>query len=357
MKLPSAGSQALNAGEQCDCSPQPSSVGSVSPHDLENVSAKNKAVSVCVPMYNNSATIGRCLRSILDQDGVDFEIVVVDDQSSDDSAAIAATMIRPGDRLIRNGSRLGLNENHNKCLELARGRLLQFVHGDDWLLPGALQTLARCFDDPTVGLAFSPRRVESDDLRWKRRYGQLHTHFWKLQRCNHGPSLATQMALSGAASNWIGEPTCVMFRHQLALDVGGLRPDIYQLVDLDFWLRMMLRSAVCFVPQELSVRSHTAATATTRNTATRRWWLDQLRILTWLIVDPASPITVRIIAGVWWLPSWLGAALQVAAGPDRSSRMKTLVLAPFREFARAKRLRDGMYPPPLARQAIGRSSL
>jgi cellulose synthase/poly-beta-1,6-N-acetylglucosamine synthase-like glycosyltransferase len=323
----------------------------VSPHDLENASA-NKSVSVCVPMYNNSATIERCLRSILDQDGIDFEIVVVDDNSSDDGATIAATMLRPGDRFIRNRSRLGLNGNHNKCLELAGGRNVQFVHADDWLLPGALRTLAGCFDDPIVGLAFAPRRVVSEDPRWKRRYGQLHTHFWKLRQHNHGPSLVTQMAMSGATSNWIGEPTCVMFRRELAQDVGGFREDIYQFVDLDLWLRIMLRSAVCFVPQELSVRSHTAATATTRNTATRREWLDQLRVLTWLIIDPASSVTIRIMAGVWWFAGWIGAAMLVAAaGPDRSSRLKTLALAPFREFACARRLRDGLQERQTARAA------
>jgi hypothetical protein len=96
----------------------------------------NPPISVCVPMYNNSATIERCLRSVLDQEGVEFEIVVVDDDSSDESAAIATRMLRPGDRLIHNESRAGLNQNHNKCLALARGRCIQFVHGDDWLLPG-----------------------------------------------------------------------------------------------------------------------------------------------------------------------------------------------------------------------------
>ena len=94
-------------------------------------------------MYNNSATIQRGLRSILDQDGVDFEIVVVDDDSTDDCAAVAAAMLRPQDRLIRNQSRLGLNANHNKCLEVARGDLIQFVHGDDWLLPGSPQNPCR----------------------------------------------------------------------------------------------------------------------------------------------------------------------------------------------------------------------
>lgn len=301
----------------------------------------NPPLSVCVPMYNNSATIERCLRSILGQEGVEFEIVVVDDDSSDDSAAIAARLLRPRDRLIRNASRVGLNQNHNKCLEHARGTCIQFVHGDDWLLPGALRTLSQYFDDPAVGMAFAPRRVVSDDLKWKRRYGRGHTHFWKLREYNHGPWLVTQMVLQGGNNNWIHEPTCVMFRRQLALDVGGFRNDIYQLVDLDLWYRLMLRSAVCFVPQQLSVRSHTSATETTRVMKTRRCWLDQLRLLTWLIMDPASPTAIRIIAGLWWLPAWLALPLEAAVfGPQRWMRLKTLGLAPFREFAHVRQLRD-----------------
>jgi GT2 family glycosyltransferase len=306
-----------------------------------NESPMSPAVSVCVPTYNNGETIERCLRSILDQDDVEFEIVVVDDDSSDETAEIAARMLRPGDRLIRNESRVGLNQNHNKCLAQARGRCIQFVHGDDWLLPAALRTMSECFEDPAVGLAFAPRRVDTDDLKWKGRYGNLQTRFRGLRARNHGPSLVRQMALHGANGNWIGEPTCVMFRHRLALDAGGFRNDIYQLVDLDLWDRLMLRSTVCFVPRELSVRCHTTATETTRVMNTRRYWLDQLRILTWLVVDPASPTAIRIVAAVWWLPAWLKAMLEtVVFGPQRWSRLKIWASAPVDEFARARRLRD-----------------
>jgi glycosyltransferase involved in cell wall biosynthesis len=296
-------------------------------------------VSVCVPMYNNGGTIERCLRSILDQDGVDFEIIVVDDDSSDDGAAVAAAMLRPGDRLVKNQPRLGLNGNHNKCLELARGTCVQFVHGDDWLLPGALATLARCFEDPAVGLAFAPRRVVGDDERWQRMYGKMYTHFRNLRERNDGPSLVRQVASRGAKENWVGEPTSVMFRRRLALDAGGLRTDIYQLVDVDFWLRLMLRSTVCFVPRELSVRSHMKGTETTHVMSTRRYVLDQLRILSWLAVDPASPRSIRILARLWWFPAWLALVVEIATfGPQRASHLKTLAAAPFREFPRARAL-------------------
>jgi glycosyltransferase involved in cell wall biosynthesis len=314
----------------------------MNPNDVDE-SPVIPSISVCVPMYNNSATLVRCLRSILDQDGVEFEIVIVDDDSSDDCADIAATMLRTGDRLISNESRLGLNQNHNKCLELARGTRIQFVHADDWLLPGALRKLAPCFDDPAVGLAFAPRRVVQDNIPWWwRAASNPHRFFLKLREYNRGPSLVTQMVLTGGgAGNWIGEPTCVMFRRQLALDVGGLRDDIYQLVDVDFWLRLMLRSAVCFVPQVLSVRTQSVGTESVRNAKTRRNWLDQLRVLTWLIVDPASTTVIRIMARAWWLLIWLALYLGVAAlGPQRWSRLKTLAQAPVKEFANARRLAD-----------------
>jgi glycosyl transferase family 2 len=301
----------------------------------------NPRVSVCIPMYNNSATIQRGLRSILDQDGVDFEIVVVDDDSTDDSAALAGAMLRPQDRLIRNRSRLGLNANHNKCLEVARGDLIQFVHGDDWLLPAALKTLVACFDDPTVGLAFAPRQVETDDQDWAKRYGKIHKRFRKLDEHNQGSSLVAQMVARGAKDNWIGEPTCVMFRRQLALDAGGFRTDIFQLVDVDFWMRLMLRSAVRFVPQELSVRSHTTATATIRVMATRRNLLDRQHVLTWLMVDPLSPNRIRVAAALWWIPAWVALLIEVAIlGPQRRLHVKTMAMAPLREFRRARQLRD-----------------
>lgn len=296
-------------------------------------------ISVCVPMYNNGATIARCLRSVLDQDG-EFEILVVDDDSSDDGVAIAATMLRAGDRLVRNESNLGGHKNHDRCLELARASIIQFVHGDDELLPGALETLVRCFEDPSVGLAFAPRRVVTENLEWLRYCGTIHTYFRRLDEYNDGPSLVAQMVARGMPGNWIGEPTSVMFRRELAMDVGGFREEFFHLADIDMWLRLLLRSSARFVPQELAVRYH----ATERDSTTRPWWLDRLRILTWMIVDPASPTVIRIMSGLWWLPVWLRLTVEEAmiSGPDRRSRLKTLSLAPFREFAHFWRLRDGL---------------
>ncbi len=101
----------------------------------------------------------------------------------------------------------------------------------------------------------------------------------------------------------------------------------------------MLRSTICFVPQELSVRSHMKGTETTHVMSSRRYVLDHLRILSWLAVDPVSPRSVRILARLWWFPAWLALVVEIATfGPHRRLHLKTLAQAPFREFSRARRL-------------------
>jgi hypothetical protein len=128
-----------------------------------------------------------------------------------------------------------------------------------------------------------------------------------------------------------------MFRRQIALDAGGFRSDIYNFVDLDIWLRLMLRSRVCFVPKKLSVRYHSFSTESARNWVSERDFLDRLRILTWMVVDPASPLDIRMLAGFWWQIAWLRISARTALhGPDRRTRMKTLMVAPVRELATAR---------------------
>jgi len=297
---------------------------------------------VCIPMFNNAATITRCLDSVLAQEGVDYEIVVVDDDSTDGGVDLVVPALRPGDRLVRNDTRRGLIGNHNECLRRARGTYVQFVHADDWLLPDALRALAMELDESDGGLAFSPRQVVTDDVKFLRRCGQLHTRFRKLRDRNDGQALAMQMVVNGIHHNWVGEPTCVMFRRQLALEAGRFRDDVYQMLDLDLWLRLMIRSTVCFVPRALSARCHTSATESVRNKAIRRDWLDQLRLLASMSVDPAAPFRIRFVSRLWWFLIWPRVVVEgVVLGPTRYAHFKESLSAPFTEFSRARRVFAG----------------
>jgi glycosyltransferase involved in cell wall biosynthesis len=102
-------------------------------------------ISFCIPAYNSAATIERCLRAVLAQDAPSREILVVDNASTDDTAARAKKLLDgvPGARVVVNDKNLGRIENWNRCLELAGGRYLKFALTNDVLLPGCAAVLLR----------------------------------------------------------------------------------------------------------------------------------------------------------------------------------------------------------------------
>ena len=96
-------------------------------------------ISVVIPLYNKEASITQSLGSVLSQSYRDFEVVIVDDGSTDGSVAIVESMSDPRIRLIKqeNG---GPSKARNTGVKNARGEWILFLDADDELLPGALET-------------------------------------------------------------------------------------------------------------------------------------------------------------------------------------------------------------------------
>lgn len=252
-------------------------------------------VSVCVPVYNGADSIGRSIDSVLAQTYTDFECVVVDNNSADATIARVQAYSDPRIRIVRNQTNLGMVGNHNRCLGVARGQLIQFVHADDWLLPDCLEKLVPMFDHDNVGLAFAPRRVVTPDKAWKARYGRLEGNLRPLVKFNDGAELIRRYLAAGADGNPIGEPTSVMVRRETLLAAGGFRPQVPQLQDIDAWLRMLTRSDAGFLEEELTVRWHHAGTATETFAGTTT--LDHMWVLADLISsrDLAAPLRLRAL--------------------------------------------------------------
>jgi len=120
----------------------------------------NAEVSFCVPAYNASANIERCLRGVLAQRVPSREILVVDNCSTDDTVERARTILRdvPEARILINESNLGRVENWNRCLELSAGSYIKFAFTNDVLLPGGTQMLlSRARERPEVVMVCSRR--------------------------------------------------------------------------------------------------------------------------------------------------------------------------------------------------------
>lgn len=99
-------------------------------------------ISVVIPLYNKEASIAQSLRSVLSQSYRDFEVVIVDDGSTDDSVSIVESMSDPRIRLVKqeNG---GPSKARNTGVKNARGEWILFLDADDELQPGAMEYFAQ----------------------------------------------------------------------------------------------------------------------------------------------------------------------------------------------------------------------
>jgi glycosyltransferase involved in cell wall biosynthesis len=108
-------------------------------------------VTVIIPAYNQSRYLGEAVQSVLAQTYGDFEIVVVDDGSTDDTRSVAAGFTDPRVRYIYQQNR-GLSAARNTGIRHARGALLTFLDSDDLFLPEKLGLLVAALDEnPHVG--------------------------------------------------------------------------------------------------------------------------------------------------------------------------------------------------------------
>ncbi len=106
------------------------------------------AISVIIPMYNATEFIGRCLHSVFNQTFTDFEIILIDDCSTDNSIDVAKELISnaPGylkERitLLKNEKNSGQSFSRNKGIDTAKGEWLYFMDSDDEITPDCFEAL------------------------------------------------------------------------------------------------------------------------------------------------------------------------------------------------------------------------
>lgn len=122
--------------------------------------------SIVVPAYNAAQTLPETLNSLLAQTEVDFEIVVVDDGSTDDTASVVAPyLLDPRVKLLRQANR-GLAGARNSGIAAVQGDYVGFCDADDLWMPGKLSAHVRHLDMcPDVGLSFSGARLVDTEGR------------------------------------------------------------------------------------------------------------------------------------------------------------------------------------------------
>jgi succinoglycan biosynthesis protein ExoO len=101
----------------------------------------NPEVSVILPAYNSQQYITKAIRSLLEQTYRNFEVIIVDDGSTDDTAKIAANLADDRFKIIRKRRNQGVAAARNAALKIARGKWITLLDADDWYAPERLEKL------------------------------------------------------------------------------------------------------------------------------------------------------------------------------------------------------------------------
>jgi glycosyltransferase involved in cell wall biosynthesis len=161
----------------------------------------NPSVSFVVPCYKLAHLLPECINSILSQTYGDFEVLIMDDSSPDNTPDVAQSFRDPRIKHIRNDSNLGHLRNYNKGIGLTRGKYVWLISADDYLRkPYVLERYVGLLDKhPHVGYVFCPALGIRDGLETRvlGRYSQhrdrdriipRHVFLAKLLRSNFVPS-------------------------------------------------------------------------------------------------------------------------------------------------------------------------
>ncbi len=214
--------------------------------------ASTPKVSVCIPIFNGAGYIRGALDSVFQQKYQDFEVVIVDNCSTDQTEALVAELSSQSEKIcfFRNEQNIGLAGNLDKCLEYARGDYIKYLCVDDLLLPGCLEQMVVELDThPEVSLVCGGRLGinESGRAFSLQRYSsrkEIIPGHEAITRCLYG-------------RNYIGEPSAVMFRKSDVLE--GFRDDLPQVMDMELWFRLLETGKLMSIESPLcSVRFHDA---------------------------------------------------------------------------------------------------
>jgi glycosyltransferase involved in cell wall biosynthesis len=203
-------------------------------------------VSVVIPCYNQAHFLGEAIESVLAQSYPRFEIIVVDDGSTDDTSEVAARY--PGVRYVYQNNQ-GVSAARNSGLARSEGEYVVFLDADDRLLPEALEAGLECLKTHS-GCAFASGRyrfIAGDGSFLKpqrRRFVDKDSYVALLRR------------------NYIGPPAAVMYRRAVFESVGGFDPPADMSADTDIYLRIASRFPICRHEEEVAeYRWHGANTS------------------------------------------------------------------------------------------------
>jgi len=245
-------------------------------------------VSVLMPVYNGEKYIGQAIDSILSQSFRDFELVVVDDGSTDMSAEIVGSYSDKRVRYVANPTNLGLAGARNRAIEVSNGDYLAWLDCDDISLPDRLLKQVALLDEyPNVGLCGT----------WVRTLGLESEQVWQY------PSAPGFVRARMLFDDPVATSAAMVRRSCLAADELRFDTRFPPAEDYDLWERISRTNGVCNISEVLTLyRIHPNQISTIKREQQRKAvWEIQSRLLQQLYVEPSEEEKfLHLEIGVGW---------------------------------------------------------
>lgn len=177
-------------------------------------SNESPLVSICIPVYNGEKFIQQTIKSVLAQTYSNFELIINDDISSDNSLNICRDIEDNRIKILSNNVNLGLAGNCNACINIAKGKYVKILCQDDLLYPDAIEKAVQVFEaNPQVTVVTGSSNIINSvgKIVMKRQVYQRDSLL-------NGKQFAKKTFLRGR--NLFAEPSVMMFRTNVAQNIN-----------------------------------------------------------------------------------------------------------------------------------------
>ncbi|MCA8972468.1 MAG: glycosyltransferase [Planctomycetes bacterium] len=232
-----------------ECTPGPMDSGE------RNRRTATPRVSVIVPAYNHERFIGKTIESVLAQTFEEWELIVIDDGSSDNTAEIVRAFDDPRIHFESQGN-IGAAPTINRGIGVARGEFVCVLNSDDVFAPSRMERLLREFaDEPSLDAVFTHLEFIDDDGKLIRRY-EGPAELWRDMDCAPSFAESEHLVLQLLAGNFVCT-TSNLFCRRTVFDRLPPFKDLRYVHDHEFFLRLCYHLRVRVVPEALvSYRIH-----------------------------------------------------------------------------------------------------
>lgn len=213
--------------------------------------------SVIIPLYNKRAYIENTIKSVLNQNYEDFEIIVIDDGSTDEGHALVSSFKKENIRLLRQINQ-GVSAARNNGIKVANGDYVCFLDADDEWTPDFLKTINFLIKQYSEADMF----CTSYQIRYKNKI--IIPQFKGIdKKLKHG--LIENYICSSTGRYSLFNSSCVAINRVRVLEAGLFSEEDRVGEDLDMWLRIAEKNKIAFSRNICSIYNRT----TTDNARTR----------------------------------------------------------------------------------------